>query len=32
MRTPDIPTASVASLNEEKRAVAVTTRWTTEEL
>jgi hypothetical protein len=29
---PDIRAASVASRKEEKRAVAVTTRWTTQEL
>ncbi|MFO0842903.1 MAG: hypothetical protein U0797_10985 [Gemmataceae bacterium] len=32
MATPDIPTAAVASRKEEKRAAAVTPRWTTEEL
>jgi hypothetical protein len=32
MQTPDIRTASVASRKGEKRAVAVTMRWTTEEL
>jgi hypothetical protein len=32
MQTPDIWTASVASWNEEKRPVAVTIRWMTEEL